>query len=109
MSKGHGRVQRAIVSSLIKFPHQNSLELAAEVYQCTIPDQKHHQRRSTARALQRLAEEKVVKASPYSSPSRRQCWMLTGPRLRKKSHQKIKQLRVLHSLPAKGEMCEPIT
>lgn len=83
VSKGWGNIQKTIVTSLSRYPHQSISELGCKVYDVEIPSASQYA--AISRALNKLAAAGVVEKSGLHSEKGHQCWTLTGARLANKA------------------------
>lgn len=79
MSRGHGRIQEAIIEHLMEYSFLTADDLCPLIYK-GIPRTKAHGV-TIRRALNKLAAEKIIKLKPNAfSTHGRQCWMFIGTR-----------------------------
>lgn len=77
MSRGHGRIQEAIIENLIEFSRLTADDLCPLIYK-GVPKTKAH-RVTIRRALNKLAAEKIVEPVAFSDYGRRS-WAFIGKR-----------------------------
>ena len=63
MSRGHGRLQRAIITELMVIPCLTMHDLASVIYRCEITKS---QLTNTRQAINKLVKEKIIKQAGYN-------------------------------------------